>query len=209
MTQEMFCLQGVKLAEKPRGWLGCSDISNHAGSAATQDRFLLPTPRCWTSWATAPKCSSCQLQLKAVLLVLNSDQTWKRLGASQVCTRGNVEKHRGHLYLVVGACLTDTQARGERVRWEGQALQQQRDKSQVKFSSTAMQEGPVTTSTCQRQDGTPQLGSFPSQCLLAEQRMFTQRNRTLPLQVLLPCSNAVPWRSLAFVPTGAVVQSLL
>lgn len=110
----MFCLQGMKLAEKPRGWLGCSDISNHAGSAATQDRFLLPTPRCWTSWAMAPKCSSCQLQLKAVLLVLNSDRTWKRLGASQVCTRGTVEKRRGHLCLVVGACLTNTQEGRER-----------------------------------------------------------------------------------------------
>lgn len=56
-------------------------------------------------------------------------------------TRGNMEKCRGHPYLVVGAGLTNTQARGERMSWEGQALQQQRDKRKVKFSATAMQKG--------------------------------------------------------------------
>lgn len=46
-----------------------------------------------------------------------------------------------------GGCLPHQHTRGERMRWEGQALQQQRAKSQVKFSATAMQEGSVTTST--------------------------------------------------------------
>jgi len=54
MTQEMFCLWGMKLAAKPRGWLGHADVSSQARSRG----FLLPHRR----------CSSCQLQLKSVLL---------------------------------------------------------------------------------------------------------------------------------------------
>lgn len=36
----MFCLQGMKPAEKPRGWLGRSGISNHTGSLAS--KMLVP-----------------------------------------------------------------------------------------------------------------------------------------------------------------------
>lgn len=39
MTQEMFCLQGMKLAEKPKGRLGCSGISNYTGSLASKMLF--------------------------------------------------------------------------------------------------------------------------------------------------------------------------
>lgn len=36
----MFCLRGMKPAEKPRGWLGRSGISNHTGSLAS--KMLIP-----------------------------------------------------------------------------------------------------------------------------------------------------------------------
>lgn len=48
----MFYLWGMKLAAKPRGWLGYSDVSSQAGSRG----FLLPTTKMLILPASAETC---------------------------------------------------------------------------------------------------------------------------------------------------------